>query len=371
MQLNKQADITVKEISPITASPNQKTFAQTIRNTLRSFPPAMSLRKQNLEPTFTLRINEDHRLLCNGDAIDQYQEASISFAEIQRLYEHLIPEKNDTVYEVMEKNMIKVVFGSNAIEFVGGDLRMPIRICKEIFRGIKVNASDIQPRDPEYLRALTGGDLPTKEEVIRSRSEIIQHALAFNYLVREVVEKGHSLTQIVIQKTHAILCADEPTKAPGIYRTERVAVRYGTGKKTTEFIRPSAIPSYMEKLVTEYNDDAEEAERQGDIDPVTLAARYCHYFVNIHPFVDGNGRLCRLLLNTILLKYAGVCIPIGSSNDEIIAYLGIAVRASKIFHKEDMEVRKEEQIGHLELARLVLKKSTDKLRYLARALKEN
>ena len=33
-------------------------------------------------------------------------------------------------------------------------------------------------------------------------------------------------------------------------------------------------------------------------------------FVNIHPFEDGNGRMCRMLLNVVLLKFIGVCVAI-------------------------------------------------------------
>jgi len=45
-------------------------------------------------------------------------------------------------------------------------------------------------------------------------------------------------------------------------------------------------------------------------DPVALAAKYCHMFVNIiHPFVNGNGRMCRLILNALLLKSMGGSLP--------------------------------------------------------------
>jgi len=36
------------------------------------------------------------------------------------------------------------------------------------------------------------------------------------------------------------------------------------------------------------------------MDPYVLASKYCHKFVNIHPFLDGDGRMCRLIMNGLL-----------------------------------------------------------------------
>lgn len=42
-----------------------------------------------------------------------------------------------------------------------------------------------------------------------------------------------------------------------------------------------------------------------------LAAKYCDRLVVIHPFLDGNGRICRFILNAILLKYSGILVNVG------------------------------------------------------------
>jgi len=66
----------------------------------------------------------------------------------------------------------------------------------------------------------------------------------------------------------------------------------------------------MKALVSRSNDETITKESE-DADIIEMAARYCHVFVNIHPFEDGNGRMCRMLLNVILLKPLGVCVAIG------------------------------------------------------------
>jgi len=63
------------------------------------------------------------------------------------------------------------------------------------------------------------------------------------------------------------------------------------------------------------NEELVEAEVTGQLDPFYLAAKASSVFVNIHPFLDGNGRTSRLILNAILLRYPGCVAPIGEHNN--------------------------------------------------------
>lgn len=55
---------------------------------------------------------------------------------------------------------------------------------------------------------------------------------------------------------------------------------------------------------------------------------YSLWFVNIHPFADWNGRTCRLILNAVLAKYAGIIVPLGEKDEEHDVYLEVADRES-------------------------------------------
>jgi Fic family protein len=268
----------------------------------------------------------------------------------------------------LEDAMIEAVFGSNAIESAGLDERLTAKICRDIFRGIDVKAEDIDERDPDYAELLQKGHQGV-HEIIRSRAEVIQHAKALKYIVKAIVDNSEPLTEIIIKETHKILCHGENLDYPaGVYRNFQIGAKYGL-KKKVEFMRPSAVPENMEKLCEDYNSDVSNTEITGVIDPMSLAARYCSTFVNIHPFADGNGRMCRLILNSILLKYAGICVPIGEGDErEREKYISLTTRASKKFYREHMEVEREDETAHLELGILVTKKSRSKLRALYEAL---
>jgi Fic family protein len=68
---------------------------------------------------------------------------------------------------------------------------------------------------------------------------------------------------------------------------------------------PQRIPAEMKKFVEWFN------KNEPMMNPVEFAARAHQKFVFIHPFVDGNGRVARLIMNLALLRgeYTVAIIP--------------------------------------------------------------
>lgn len=85
----------------------------------------------------------------------------------------------------------------------------------------------------------------------------------------------------------------------------------------------------MKNLIINLNADTEQVERTKRLDTYTLAAKYWAELVCIHPFLDGNGRLCRLLLNAILRKCAGIVALIGEHDEARDEYFAIKQRYSR------------------------------------------
>jgi fido (protein-threonine AMPylation protein) len=272
------------------------------------------------------------------------------------------------VWSELENALITLVYGSNMIESAGTSFRLTIKLCQDIFRGKDVNP-DIEENDPEYQEYLENLAKTQREgdmaNIIRSRREVINHAKALYFLIDRVVLEDMALSEALILQTHRILYEniDEEVEV-GKYRDYEVAVSYskpGQRKKSSICIRAKAVPCYMKEMVEHLNQDITKAETSGDLDPYTLAARYHHQFVMIHPFGDGNGRMSRIILNVLLLKYAGHLSVFGSEGDDKDDYLGIVHRGQKIFSEEDMEVDFDKQSSHLEFARFVVAKSKTSL----------
>ena len=133
------------------------------------------------------------------------------------------------------------------------------------------------------LRGLTIDQKSLKEHL-----EVIGHKEAFDY-VRQLVSENVQISEKVIKDIHYLVLADKKEDR-GIYR--RVPVRIMGAAH--EPVQPYLIIPKMEELLVQYKNSNE--------DIVTKLARFHIEFEGIHPFIDGNGRTGRLLVNLELMK---------------------------------------------------------------------
>lgn len=246
------------------------------------------------------------------------------------------------ITETIHEDMSQSIFGSNFIERAGLGLDQTKKYCDAIFRGEEV---DVSPREDEYqakLEAFVESKINVADaahHILRSRNEVIQHARAMQFITNALVMEGQELSEELIKDTHRMLCTgvDHPKYGTpwrsyaGIYRNQ--VAQPGSGEMGAEvhagstcFTPSKRVPDAMARLVRETNAEIKRAEEAGALDPYTLAAKACAEFVMIHPFLDGNGRTCRLILNGLLLKYAGIVVPIGEHDEERKEYLDIKRR---------------------------------------------
>ncbi|KAK0634159.1 fido domain-containing protein [Immersiella caudata] len=270
------------------------------------------------------------------------------------------------IWTEIEEGLITLIYGSNKIQSAGPSLGITIKLCRDILRGknVLVNIEEGSPEYKEHVDFLKetqrAGD---KVSVVRSRIQVVQHAKALNFFIDQVVLTGHDLTEELILHSHAILYhgLEDENVIAGKYHTHEAAVSYGKpgeGKKKSNMcIRASVVPRYMKEMVESLKQDLANAERDNENDPCTLVAHYHHQFVMIHPFGDGNGRMSRIILNALLLKYAGYLSLFGSENSDKDHYLAVVRQGAKVFHDEDMGIQFENQTSRRELTRYVLHKS--------------
>lgn len=142
---------------------------------------------------------------------------------------------------------------------------------------------------------------------LRDMYEAVGHAKAYDFLY----EISHStpLTEEVICTVHRLFYQQIAPDCAGVYRKVPVFI---SGSQYA--VSPVAeIPRRMKQLVDWYNN------HEGKIHPVELAAELHRRFVYIHPFIDGNGRVSRLLMNMALMR-----------NDYNIAIIPAVCRAEYI-----------------------------------------
>ncbi len=133
------------------------------------------------------------------------------------------------------------------------------------------------------LRGLT-----VDKKSLKEHFEVIGHKEAFIY-VRELVSENVELTEKVIKDIHYLVLADKKQDR-GIYR--RIPVKIMGASH--EPVQPYLIVPKMEELLDNYKKSTE--------DIATKLARFHIEFEGIHPFIDGNGRTGRLLINLELMK---------------------------------------------------------------------
>lgn len=133
------------------------------------------------------------------------------------------------------------------------------------------------------LRGLT-----IAQKSLREHLEVIGHKEAYDY-VRQLVHDHVPMSQKVIKDIHYLVLADKKEDR-GIYRKVPVRIM-GAAHEPVE---PYLIVPKMETLVEAYGSSEE--------DIVTKLARFHIEFESIHPFIDGNGRTGRLLVNLELMK---------------------------------------------------------------------
>ena len=133
------------------------------------------------------------------------------------------------------------------------------------------------------LRGLTIDSKPLKDHM-----EAVGHKEAFDF-VSELVKDNVPISEGIIKQIHYLVLADK-REDRGVYR--RVPVRIMGAQH--EPVQPYLIEPKMEQLLYDFAASTEHI--------VTKLARFHIEFEGIHPFIDGNGRTGRLLVNLELMK---------------------------------------------------------------------
>lgn len=133
---------------------------------------------------------------------------------------------------------------------------------------------------------------------LRDTYEAIGHSKAYSYMF--TLLHSQTITEKDILTLQSFFYKEIDEQNAGIYRKIPVFI----SGSNYPVCSPSEIPAAMTKF-------CQWLEQNKNMDPVTLSALAHQKFVFIHPFVDGNGRVARLIMNTLLIQrgYLPVIIP--------------------------------------------------------------
>lgn len=196
--------------------------------------------------------------------------------------------QNRTSLDVMTQDVLR----SCEIE---GELLNPDRVRSSIARHLGIEVEGLP--DPDHY---TEGVVQVMLDAVRNRDEALTHERLFNW--------------------HAALF---PTGRSGIYPITVASYRVGKepmqvvsgamGKERVHYEAPSSefVPDMMDNLLQWVNSE-------GEIDPILKAAVAHLWFVAIHPFDDGNGRLTRTITDMLLARADGMSHRFYSMSAEIL-----------------------------------------------------
>ena len=174
------------------------------------------------------------------------------------------PLPQATLKSLEESNILDWTYHSNAIE--GNTLTL--RETQVVLEGITIGGKSLT----EHL-------------------EVINHKDAILFL-KELVDSNTELSEWNIKNIHALILKEINNSNAGKYRTENVKIT-GATQIPIDYVK---VPEEMEKLIIKYNDWKE-------YHPLIRSALLHGEFVFIHPFIDGNGRTARLLMNFEAMKH--------------------------------------------------------------------
>ena len=205
----------------------------------------------------------DGRRLRSVSKSPHYAALFSSIDSKKAMLDHCRPLTAGEVQRLRDEFMVDYTYNSNAIE--GNTLTLK-----------------------ETAMVLEGMTIDRKP--LKDHLEAVGHRDAFLY-VEELAQSKNRLRDFEIKSIHSLVLVDRP-EDKGVYR--RIPVRI-----MGAYIEPVA-PYLIEEKMTELLSKNEK--RKKTMHPIERIARFHLEFEGIHPFIDGNGRTGRLLLNLQLIR---------------------------------------------------------------------
>ena len=215
---------------------------------------------------------ESAHLYCEKKGIQKFKTKYVLPPELEAriikkldTLDSLRPLPQTALKNLQDKFEIDMTYNSNAIEGNRLTLRETFLVVR---KGITIGGKSLE----EHLEAKNHVD-----------------AIKFIY---ELIDKKRKFVEEDILKIHQLVLEKINSEFAGKYRNQQVYIEGAV------HVPPPAkeVPKLMEKVIKQLNN---ADDKQGAL----ISASKAHYLITyIHPFIDGNGRVARLLLNLRLMR---------------------------------------------------------------------
>ncbi|OGK16248.1 hypothetical protein A2774_04660 [Candidatus Roizmanbacteria bacterium RIFCSPHIGHO2_01_FULL_39_12c] len=164
-------------------------------------------------------------------------------------------------------------------------------IVRSAYHGTHIEGNPLHKEDAKDI--LQGKDIVGRPRDIQ---EIINYRKVIEFIDEEAAKKIDKITEQVIRKIHRIIAYNILNQdAIGEFRSKQVVIKNSeTGEVTFKPPSPLEVPFLVREFLYWLNKD------DRDLHPVLKAGIAHHELVRIHPFIDGNGRVARVLATLIL-----------------------------------------------------------------------
>lgn len=159
---------------------------------------------------------------------------------------------------------------------------------------------------------------------MREHLEVINHQEAIAS-IKDLMQKNTSLNERELLALHNLILRGIHPEDAGRYRKVQVPIPGSSHMP----VQPFLVPKEMEDFFIWFDTN------KNSLHPIVLAAEVHERLVTIHPFLDGNGRISRLVMNLILLQHGYIIAAIKGDSDTKTRYYQALQTAQTKNNKED------------------------------------
>lgn len=159
---------------------------------------------------------------------------------------------------------------------------------------------------------------------MREHLEVINHQEAIAY-IKDLMQKNAPINEREVLSIHNLILRGIHPEDAGRYRKVQVMIQGSNHMPPQPFL----VTKEMEGFFIWYETN------KSSLHPIVLAAEMHERLVNIHPFIDGNGRTSRLIMNLVLLQHGYIIATIKGDYESKMQYYQTLETAQTKKNKED------------------------------------